>query len=54
MQTNHLSPRELKQHLEERAYVYGVSTAVATLLGEYLLELLKLYPYVRHTNQTMV
>lgn len=51
---NNLSLLELKKQLEARAYMYGVSAAVSTLLGEYLLELLTKPYYVRHTNKTMV
>lgn len=54
MDEKHLSVLELKKHLEARAYTYGVSNAVATLLGEYLLELLTKTSYVRYTNSTMV
>ncbi len=49
-----LSILELKKHLEARAYMYGVSSTVSTLLGEYLLELLTKPTYVRYSNKTMV
>ncbi len=54
MDEKHLSVLELKSRLEARAYMYGVSSAVATLLGEYLLELITNPYYVRHTNKAMV
>lgn len=54
MDEKQLSVLDLKRHLEARAYTYGVSSAVATLLGEYLLELLTKTSYVRYTNKTMV
>lgn len=54
MVKNNLSLLDLKKQLEARAYMYGVSSAVATLLGEYFLELLTKPYYVRHTNSTMV
>lgn len=54
MDEKHLSVLDLKRHLEARAYTYGVSAAVSTLLGEYLLELLTKSYYVRNTNTSMV
>lgn len=54
MDKKQLSVLELKKQLEARAYVYGVSSAVATLLGEYLIELLTKSSYVKYTNTTMV
>lgn len=54
MDEKHLSVLDLKKHLEARAYTYGVSATVSTLLGEYLLELLTKSYYVRNTNTTMV
>jgi hypothetical protein len=54
MAENNLSLLDLKKQLEARAYMYGVSSAVATLLGEYLLELLTKPYYVRNTNKAMV
>lgn len=54
MPKKHLTLLELKKHLEARAYTYGVSSAVATLLGEYLLELLTQPLYVRHEQKIMV
>ncbi len=54
MPKKNLSLLDLKKQLEARAYMYGVSSAVATLLGEYLLELLTKPSYVRYTNTTMV
>jgi|LakMenEpi03Aug12_release.lakeMendotaPanAssembly.Ray.scaffolds.fasta_scaffold5113681_1 hypothetical protein len=54
MDESPLSLLELKKRLEARAFTYGVSSAVSTLLGEYVLELLTKPYYVRHTNKTMV
>lgn len=31
----------LKRRIENKAYAYGVSSVVATLLGEYVVELLR-------------
>ena len=54
MDENPLSLLDLKKHLELKAYSYGISNAVSTLLGEYLLELLTKPYYVRHTNNKVV
>lgn len=54
MGTNPLSVHDLKKHLELKAYTYGVSPTVSTLLGEYLIELLTKPYYVRHTEKSLV
>jgi hypothetical protein len=41
MQAVVLSASKLKQDIETKAYAYGVSSAVCTLLGEYVIELIK-------------
>ena len=41
MRTVKVSCSSLKEQLEQQAYAYGVSPAVSTLLGEYLIQLLK-------------
>ena len=54
MEENRLTLLDLKAHIEQKAYSFGISAAVSTLLGEYLLELLTKPYYVRHTNNKMV
>ncbi|KKU33703.1 MAG: hypothetical protein UX45_C0007G0030 [Candidatus Uhrbacteria bacterium GW2011_GWF2_46_218] len=36
-----LSASELKKRIEHKAFAYGVSSVVSTLLGEYVIELLR-------------
>ncbi|MFH1405148.1 MAG: hypothetical protein ABIH21_03570 [Patescibacteria group bacterium] len=36
-----ISASYLKKRIEEKAFVFGVSDAVATLIGEYVVELLR-------------
>lgn len=36
-----LSAPQLKRRIETKAFAYGVSSTVATLLGEYVIELLR-------------
>ena len=52
-----LSALELKKRIEKKAFAYGVSSVVATLLGEYVIELLRAASssplttsYERYTN----
>ncbi len=40
MQNTELSVPLLKRRVETKAFAYGVSSTVATLLGEYVVELL--------------
>jgi len=54
MEENRLSLLDLKKHLEQKAYSYGISNAISTLLGEYLLELLTKPYYVRSTSHKVV
>lgn len=41
MQKHTLSVPLLKRRIETKAFAYGVSSTVATLLGEYVIELLR-------------
>jgi len=36
-----LSASELKRHIEIKAFAYGVSETVSTLIGEYVVDLLR-------------
>ena len=40
MQAVVLSASKLKQDIETKAYAYGVSSTVCTLLGEYVIDLI--------------
>ncbi|MBI4437342.1 hypothetical protein HY631_00070 [Candidatus Uhrbacteria bacterium] len=53
MASYRISISQLKESIERRAYAYGVSPAVSTLLGEYVIELIK-DTYVRHTENQLV
>lgn len=41
MQKHALSASLLKRRIETKAYAYGVSSTVATLLSEYVVDLLR-------------
>lgn len=41
MQAVVLSASKLKQQIETKAFAYGVSSVVSTLLGEYVIELIQ-------------
>ncbi len=41
MQRRALSASLLRQRIETKAFAYGVSSTVATLLGEYVVDLLR-------------
>ncbi len=41
MQNHALSAPQLKRRIETKAYAYGVSSTVATLLSEYVVDLLR-------------
>lgn len=41
---------ELRQAVERKAYAYGISAVVSTLLGEYVAELIT-RSYARHTEK---
>ena len=41
MSKNNISASQLKKRIEIKAYAYGVSSVVSTLLGEYVVELLR-------------
>lgn len=41
MQKHALSAPQLKRRIETKAYAYGVSSTVATLLSEYVVDLLR-------------
>lgn len=41
MQKHALSASLLKRRIETKAYAYGVSSTVAALLGEYVVDLLR-------------
>ncbi len=47
-----ISASRLQNSIERKAYAYGVSEAVSTLLGEYVIELIK-NTYVRHTEKPL-
>mgnify|MGYP006865045591 CR=1 FL=1 len=49
-----LTASELSRRVEEKAYAYGVSKMVATLLGEYIIELIKSQKYDRHKKRQLV
>lgn len=53
MEPRKLSATDLKRNIEHKAYVYGVSPAVSTLLGEYVVDLIR-QTYVRHTKKQLV
>ncbi len=53
MEPHSLSASQLKRNIEHKAYAYGVSPAVSTLLGEYVVELIR-QTYVRHTKKQLV
>lgn len=48
-----ISASQLQHSVERKAYAYGISPAVSTLLGEYVIELIK-DTYVRHTEKQLV
>lgn len=48
-----ISASQLQHSIERKAYAYGISPAVSTLLGEYVIELIK-NTYVRHTKKQLV
>lgn len=41
MPNGHISVSELQACIEHKAFAYGTSGAVATLIGEYVVELLR-------------
>ena len=41
---------DLRQAVEQKAYAYGISAIVSTLLGEYVAELIN-HSYARHTEK---
>jgi len=41
MSTIAISAREIQSAIERKAYAYGISETISTLLGEYVLELTK-------------
>lgn len=41
MQKHALSAPQLRRRIETKAYAYGVSSTVAALIGEYVVELLR-------------
>ena len=45
-----ISTKELKKAIEHKAYAFGVSEAVSTLLGEYVVELIRTL-YAKPTEQ---
>jgi len=45
---------QLKQAIEQKAYIYGVSAAVSTLLSEFVIDLLISSQYVKPTNHFLV
>lgn len=48
-----LKASDLKRCVERKAYAYGVSSVVSTLLGEYVVELIK-ETYAKHTEKQLV
>ncbi len=48
-----ISASQLQGSIERQAYAYGISPAVSTLLGEYVIELIK-NTYVRPTEKQLV
>ncbi len=48
-----ISPPQLKQSIERKAYALGVSPEVSCLLAEHLLEILSQYSYDKHTNKQL-
>lgn len=47
-----MSASRLQNSIERKAYAYGVSEAVSTLLGEYVIELIQ-NTYVKHTEKPL-
>ncbi|HAU66018.1 TPA: hypothetical protein DCW61_01605 [Candidatus Uhrbacteria bacterium] len=41
---------KLREAVERKAYAYGISPIVSTLLGEYVIELIT-HSYARHTEK---
>lgn len=54
MHKSPLTASELKYKVEEKAYAFGVSKVVSTLIGEYVIELIKQNSYVRSTKKQLV
>lgn len=50
MPRTHLSASELKKCIEVKAYAYGVSAPVSTLIGEYVIKLLREATHSTHTQ----
>lgn len=46
MSQNTLSLSQLKQFVERKAFAHGVSPTVSTILGEYVIDILKTQSYV--------
>lgn len=49
-----MNPNDIARRLETKAYAYGVSSTVATLLGEYMKDLLKETPRAIAVTKTAV
>ncbi len=54
MDKNPLTVLELQHSVEQKAYAFGVSKTVSTLIGEYVIQLLKEKNYVRTTKRQLV
>ncbi len=50
MSQNTLSLSQLKLFVERKAFAHGVSPVVSTILGEYVVDILKTQPYVHSTK----
>ena len=50
MRSQNKTALELRQAVERKAYAYGISPIISTLLGEYVAELIT-HSYVRHTEK---
>jgi len=50
MRQNNLFLSQLKQYVERKAFAHGVSPAVSTILGEYVINILKTQSYVQPTK----
>ncbi len=50
MRSQNKATLELKRAVERKAYAYGISAIISTLLGEYVAELIT-HSYARHAEK---